>query len=98
MLDRLGAQADLLSARLYQSLRPCRDCRCARVVAVKALPVVQEVLGLVEGPENETELGRNEVRVRRPGIRWVVAVHAGAVEILANARGAAESVAPLDRV
>src|SRR5882762_8299075 len=100
MPDHLAAYTDLLSARLHQSrdLRRSRDRGSARVVAVEALPVVQEILGLVEGPENETELGRGDVRARRSRVPGGIAVHARVVEILAHARDAAELVGPLQRV
>src|SRR5207302_9102969 len=64
--NHLGAHPDLLPARLDQSgdSRRGGDRRSARIVAVKALPVVQEILGLVERTKNETELGRGDVCVR----------------------------------
>src|SRR6266581_9503136 len=104
MRYRLRPQADFLPPRLDQCrdlrrerlagriIRIERDGRAARVVAVEALPIVQEIFGPVEGPENKTELGRGDVRVRRPGIRGVVAVDARPVEILAHARDATEGV------
>ena len=100
MGNPLGAHPDLFPPRLHQSrdLGRGRDRRAARIVAVEALAVVQEILRLVVRTEDEIELGRGDVRARRPGICGVVAVDAGTEEILAHARDSAEGVGPLQRV
>ena len=97
--DDLGAQSDLATLRTneqrrgvgrQQFLRRDGFGRAARVVAVIAQAVVDEVFGLAPRSENQPELGTRQTRALGPAVGCDRALDADVEMVVANPRDAAQ--------